>query len=142
MAVESIVIDHSYSELDDSEEGCMVWSDMRGHPHRMDGPAIVILKERFFTSNVRHVCWGRMGFSKEPVQMWYFHNKPHRIGGPAKVWGTDQQRVQWWVNGRRYYIESGRHPDQKEKYKAACIAFCEKHDIAMSGRMTKRAIPN
>ena len=132
-------IDHDFCQRFEHEfGGAVTFTDKDKLPHKMNGPAVEIPKvtQGGLVFQVRH----RIVSQKGPYWGWYFHGVPHRIGGPAKIYGVDQDRVEWWVNGIRFFEE------EKEDYEAACIEFCKRSGIAMSiagtGRMTKRANPN
>lgn len=60
-----------------TEHGAIIWSDSKGHNHRLDGPAII---------------------RPDGAKFWYKNGKRHRIGGPA-CYGYDGEGERWYRNG-------------------------------------------
>ena len=106
--------------------------DENGLLHCMDGPALVSNKEEYIDVTEAEV--GPPALRRGPGEVWYFHGKVHRIGGPAETSGTEKEE-NWYVNGE--WVEDG----DTEDYWRACVSFCEEHDIVLPGRSTKHAIP-
>jgi len=127
-------VDHGFCKHFEWDSGVVTYTDKGGYPHRMNGPAVEIPFDTKlgFCFQVSY----RVESQKGPYWGWYFHGLAHRIGGPAKIFGLDHDRVEWWVNGIQFSDE------EKEDYEDACIAFCKQHYNAIPGRMTKRAHAN
>lgn len=107
--------------------------DENGLFHCENGPALVSSSNG--NIDLRGADLSAIAFREGPVEMWYFHGRHHRIGGPAETFGTPPNQY-WYVNGKLF--EGG----DTEDYWRACASFCEKHDIVTPGRSTKRAHAN
>lgn len=147
---------------DDSDKGeydltieCVKWVDRNGELHRgRDKPALInsYYREWYFHGQLHRDGDKPAVMFDDGLLMWYRYGKQHRDGGPATTrlngweeWWVDgklhnlcgfakisqnNDLCEWWINGKKYAT--------RETYEAARDVYCQKHNIIIPGRLTKR----
>ena len=89
-------------------DGREVWLDENGEFHREDGPAVIWPKgEMIYDNHTGEEL-------PDPLEEWFFHGEPHRIGGPAKIWNNGVK--EWFLNGE-CHREDGPAFENSDGYK-------------------------
>jgi len=113
------------------KEGAWIWYE-NGRMHRENDYAYIRESDGL-------KCWywnGTLHREDGPAaespngSAWFRFNRLHNLNGYAVV---NMSTKEWWINGHKY--------NTQEDFEEARDAYCEKHDIQLSGRLTNPAIP-